>query len=247
MKYYNLILLVCIITSCAPRHIYLDETGKEISIKKSTVFENREKWVYLDQNGDRITAEEFQQKWRNKENNLVRYDYIAIDTGRIATLKEPVYSRYIVSYSKVVDKFEEITGKTFPANTIFFINYTYRDDLCSQESSNNISKHKIASRKVFFKPRLDEIRSRNKEIVFLSFYENGIHLQNSPEKPEEYFYMDKENFLRENLFLTQTFCGSFALIKPNGQTLVRNGESSLWYIEQHLKPENWEQFFPPSE
>ena len=204
------------------------------------------KQIFFDENGEEMTSRDFQERWREKDNDLVRWD-VTNDTARVATLKNPIYSRYILSYSNFVDKFEEITGKTFPANTTFLIDFTYRDDLCGHDISNYINKQNIASRKEFLKPRLDEIRSRNKEIVFLSFYEIGISLENSPDNPEEFFYKDNGNFLRENLFLTQTLCGSFALIKPNGQTLVRNGESSIWYIEQHLKPENWDQFFPPSE
>ena len=247
MKYYKLLLLVLIITSCATPHTYLDETGKEISVKKSAVFENRGNWVFLDQNRNQIPEEEFQEKWRNKENNLVRHDYIATDTGRVATLKEPIYSRYTVSYYQIVTKLKELTGKSFPDNSIFIIAYTYRNDLCSPESSNFKSKGKIASRKKSLEPFIEKIQNNNKEVVILIFYEDGISLANSPNSPEEYFYIDKGKFLRNNLFLTSTFCGSYAIIRPNGQTLVRNGEAPIRHIGQHLRPDNWDQFFPPSE
>lgn len=236
-----------IICSCAPSHSYLDETGKESSIKKSTVFENRDKWIYLDQNGKRITAEEYQQKWRNNENNLVRHDYIAKDTGRVATLFEPIYSRYVVKYIYFSKKLEEITGQEFSANTIFLLDYTYVNDLCSSSSTNLWSKHVINNRKQFTTPNKKAIEKRNPEIVIINFFEIGISLKNSPTSKKEYYFQDSENFLRRTIFLHPSLCGSFALIKPNGETLVRNGEYNADLTEQHLKPENWDQFFPPSE
>ena len=84
-------------------------------------------------------------------------------------------------------------------------------------------------------------------MVVLAFFEEGSVLANSPNSKKEYYFKDKDNFLRNSLFPGQVDCGSFALIKPNGETLVRNGESYAWYIEQHLKPNNWELFFPSAE
>ncbi len=223
MKNSFLILFICFLVSCGPF--------------KST---------FLDENGNTLTSNEFQERWREDDNNLIRWDY-KTDTGRVATLQKPRYSRYTVSHPIFTEKLVEITGKTFPENTIFLLEFTFLDDLCSEDSSNVWNKQKIAVRKKFLDPRKEEIEKRNKEIVILNFFEEGVFLTNSPDSPEEYFFMDRENFLRDNLFKTQTLCGSLALIKPNGQALVRNGEYTARDFEQHLRPENWELFFPPAE
>ncbi len=50
----------------------------------------------------------------------------------------------------------------------------------------------------------------------------------------------------ENTFLKiPTLCGSYALIKPNGQALVRNGEYRPDWLVSLLQPENWNINFSP--
>lgn len=210
---------------------------------QSASFDNRENWVYLDQNGNQINVDEFQRKWRNKDLNLVRYDYIAKDTGRVATVFGPIYSKYLVKYPEFSRNLEKITGKKFSENTIFLLEYTYTNDLCSSNSTNEWSKQVIFRRKQFTTPNKKEIEKRNPDIVILNFFEKGISLKNSPDSKNEYFFQDRENFLKTTLFTHSSFCGSFALIKPSGETLVRNGESYTIYMEKYLKPEYWEQFF----
>src|SRR5690606_3796701 len=108
MKIFKLIPLLLIIISCGtPQPASLD---------------NWENWVYKDQNGNQITLEEFRKKWGNKDNNLVRYDYIDKDTGRVASLVEPVYSRYQVKYAEFSRKLGEITGKESLKTQSFFLN-----------------------------------------------------------------------------------------------------------------------------
>lgn len=201
-------------------------------------------YIHLDENGEEITAPEYQKRWRNKENNLVRYDYIAKDTGRVASLFSPRYSKYLVKQPLFFTTIEEITGKEFPINTIFLIEYKYVNDLCSAKSTNHWNQQVIKNRKSFYTPNKEEIEKRNSEIVVLNFFEEGISLSNSPNSREEYFFQDKDNFLRSTIFRNPSFCGSYALIKPNGQTLVRNGESHTLFLEKHLEPKIWDVFFP---
>ncbi|QED37873.1 hypothetical protein FK178_09115 [Antarcticibacterium arcticum] len=177
----------------------------------------------------------------------MRWDYGTQDSGRVARLQKPLYFRHFVTYPLFADKIEEITGKTFPENTIFLLQFTFLNDLCSEFLTNEWNNTQIKFRKNFLTPRKEEIEKRNENLVILNFFEDGISLLNSPGSPEEYFYLDKNNFLRNNFFKTQTLCGSMGLIKPNGQALVRNGEYSAGEFEQHLKPENWDLFFSPEE
>src|SRR5690606_9858265 len=203
MKIFKWIPLLLIIISCGtPQPASLD---------------NWENWVYKDQNGNQITLEEFRKKWGNKDNNLVRYDYIDKDTGRVASLVEPVYSRYQVKYAEFSRKLGEITGKEFPENTIFLLEYTYVDDLCGSSSTNKWSRQVINSRKQFTTP--NKLEKRNPEIVILNFFETGISLKNAPDSRKEYYFQDIDNFLRSTIFLQPSLCGSFALVKPNGEAM----------------------------
>lgn len=85
------------------------------------------------------------------------------------------------------------------------------------------------------------------QVLYLKFFEEGITLQNNPASPEEFFYSDTENFLKNTLFQNPSFCGSFALIKPNGQVLIRNGENTAGLMADYLEPEIWNQLFPEAE
>lgn len=228
MKLFLTVFLLCFLTSCIT--------------PQSASLSNKENWVYLDQDKNQITAEDFQQKWRNKENNFVRYDYVAKDTGRVATLFEPIYSQYLVKYSTISKKLEELTGKQFSQNTIFLIEYRYVDDPCGKYT-NNWTKGTIKKRKRFTSPNKNEIEKLNSNLVVLNFFEEGISLKNNPELAEEYFFIDTNSFLRKNLFKDPSFCGSYALIKPDGETLVRNGEYSAQLMAGHLQSDIWNKIF----
>lgn len=199
-------------------------------------------YTYLDENGETLSYNEFHVKWRDRANNLVRWDYKK-DTGRVAVLKEPLYSRYDVTYPAVLKKLEAQTGKKFEAGTIFLLKYTYLNDMCSEKSTNNWNKKAITSRKKFTTPNKKQIELENKDITVLHFFEDGILLENNPASAEEYYFLDEDNFLRKNFFKNPTLCGSFALIKPDGTTLIRNGEHTAKMMAEHLQPTIWGMIF----
>ena len=200
---------------------------------------------YQDENGKSITEKEFQDNWRNKENNLSRWDYINMEGRREAKLFSPVYKIYQLDYSLFRQKLEKVTHKIFPENQVFILEYTYLNDLCSVDSSNRWSGQKIKVRKKFTNVDKENIEETPNRVV-LKFFEEGILLENSEHSPEEYFFIDKGNFLRNLIFTQPTLCGSLAIIKPNGQAILRNGEYSTQSMGDHLKPENWDLFFPPA-
>jgi len=226
MKFF-LFFLIFILASCSSQH--------------TTITYNPDEYIYLDENRNEMKSHEYLKRWRTKENNLVRWDYIAKDTGRVATLFEPSYSRYSVSYPKFLEEIKSLTGREYSKNSVFILRYFYLNDLSSP--GNNWNKYKIISRQKATSRHKKEIEKKYKNIIVLYFFEKGIQLQNSPDSKKEYLYLDGENFLRNTLFRNPSFYGSYALIKPNGETLVKNGESSLPYMEQHLKTENWDLFF----
>jgi hypothetical protein len=193
----------------------------------------------VDQNGNQRSY--YKAKEITIEEEQAHHLHIADNTGSLTRDGNSVYEPIMVDYAEIKKFLEDISGRSFE-DKIFLIEYTYANDHCSS-NNNNWDKAAIKKRKQFLKPQKKEIEKRNREVMILNIFEDGISLSNSPDSQKEYFYTDKGNFLRKNIFQNPTSCGSFALFRPNGQTLVRNGESSAWALEQHLKPETWRLFF----
>src|SRR5690606_38527241 len=218
MKKIIFLIFAFTIFSCGTNRMYLDETGKEISYKEYLNF------------------------FKDSPLTATTWNYNAPDSGRVSQIVTPQYSRYKVKYPLFKEEIEKITNRKFEIK-IFLISYDYLDDLCSHEG-NKLDKNTIARIKDNWSASRTFIENKNEDIIILNFFEEGYIISNSPNSPKEYFFIDNGNFLRENIFKTRAWCGSFALIKPNGETLVRNGEYSIIHMEQHLNPENWMQFFP---
>ncbi|HSP11613.1 MAG TPA: hypothetical protein VLO29_03725, partial [Salegentibacter sp.] len=175
--------------------------------------------------------------------NLFRWDYITEEGRREAKLFSPVYKIYVLDYPLFRQRLEKSTNRSFPLDQIFILEYTFLNDLCSINSSNRWSAQKIKERKKITNVYKENIEKTPNRVV-LKFFEEGILLGNSEHSQEEYYYLDKGNFLRNLLFPQPTLCGSMAIIKPNGQAIIRNGEYSTQSMADHLTPENWELFFP---
>lgn len=228
MKKIILFFLSLILTSCAVQN------SKNYNLQKRT---------YLDVTGTEISAEEFDaHRDTNKETAV--WNYIAPDTGHVSRTVKPLYSPLLVNYPALKKKIEELTGKTYSENVTFLLHYTYKDDLCSTLSSNNWNKRKIRQKKSYTSKAKNAIEGKYEDLIALNFFEEGINLQNQPTLPEEYYYQDSKNFLKNKIFNTPSLCGSHALLKPNGELLVRNGEYLSENMAQHLKPQNWKLFFP---
>ncbi|WP_405575994.1 hypothetical protein [Winogradskyella sp. Asnod2-B02-A] len=200
-----------------------------------------QKRIHIDEKGDTIGQSQFLEKWRNKDLGLSRWDSIGKDKKRYATLRSNLYTAGNIDYTTIKTEIEKITPLKFNDSSIIILQYYYKDDLCSSKSDNLWTKKEINSRKNFINPLIKDYRKHN--IIFISLFENGIKLNTNSKNEEEYFFLDVNNFAKENIFTSQTLCGSFAAIKPNGQILIRNGEYRVDLFEQHLKPENWSLFF----
>ena len=216
------ILIVSFFISCTTQQIYLDENGKEIS------------------------EEEFQQKWRNKNLDFTRWD-AREGNKRVAKLSGPTYEQYVISYGPFLKNLESITAQKFNDSTIFMIKFYHLDDVCSSKWSNTWNRSTIKERKQFLQPRIDKLEQDYKEVKFLQFFEDGYNLKKPMASENEYFFTDTSDFLKKTLFRNPTLCGSFALVKPNGQVLVRNGEHTIPLMARHLDKENWNLLFPAEE
>lgn len=168
---------------------------------------------------------------------------IAKDTGYVNMFNVPKYSTYLVDYNIIKNEIEIISNKKYSDSTIYIIEYRFLDDPCSNRHSNTMSKSLIFERKAFLNQIKKNIEKKYKNAVFLFFFEKKIELKNNKKSKNEYFFSDINNFFRNNLFLNPIICGSFCIIKPNGETLLRNGEYRADNMAEHLKPEIWNKIF----
>ena len=199
--------------------------------------------LYFDENQEPVSKGEFNQKWKDPENPYTRWDSIH-DGTKYIRLSSPDYEKYQISRSSLMENIEKLSGKNLSDATILLIEYKFKDDLCTSNSSNFWGPEEIRNRKNLIESQKDMVETKYPNLVLLTFFEEGIALSNRPESDEEYFFQDQGNFLRKNIFRHPSRCGSYALIKPNGQVLVRNGESMASYMAAHLEADNWTLFFP---
>ena len=201
-----------------------------------------QKKIYLDENGNEIKERIFRKKWHDKKFLLSRWDYIGENGKRYCKLKKDLYLVDSLDYLEIKTTLELTTNRKIKHNTILLIEYHYKNDLCSNSIDNRWPKDKVAGRKEFLNPQLIELKKEN--IMLVCLFETGILLQNNIKILDEYFYLDSDDFFRKKIFTNPTLCGSYALIKPNGQTLIRNGEFRPDWMANHLKSEYWKVFFP---
>lgn len=164
------------------------------------------------------------------------------DSGLVYQYNIPTYEKYLVKYNYIKNEIKDVTNQKFSDSTIYIIYYHFKDDKCSSFFTNYMTKDRIKDNKTasdFYKYNIETI----KNVKYLILFENGITLKNDLNSKNEYYFIDKNNFFRNNLFKKPTLCGSFCVIKPNGQTLVRNGEYRADWIANHLNPEIWNQIF----
>ncbi|BCY28700.1 hypothetical protein [Flavobacterium okayamense] len=197
---------------------------------------------YLDPEGKEIPKEEkIYLKDKYPDNSLSFRK--TKDSGYVYQLNVPKYSTFKVNYEFIKAEIENITDKKYNDSTIYVIEYRFLDDPCSVNHSNFMSKSLIFGRKAFLNQIKRDIEKKYNNTIFLNFFEKKIELKNNKKSKKEYFFSDVNNFFRNNLFLYPTVCGSFCLIKPNGETLVRNGEYRADSMAEHLNPEIWDQVF----
>jgi hypothetical protein len=197
--------------------------------------------IYLDETGEEISKAKYLEKWHNKDSLFSAWQYIGEDGKSYTTLEKNLYLKVVLDYNILKNNLEIIINRKVPDSSIILLEYRYKDDLCTSAWDNNWTKSEIFQRKDFVSPYRNQLKKKN--IFYIVLFEEGIVLKNSPNRKSEYFYTDKNNYFRELLFTHPTLCGSFALIKPNGQILIRNGEYRADGMAEHLKPENWNLFF----
>lgn len=164
------------------------------------------------------------------------------DSGLVYQNNVPTYEKSKVNYDFIKKEITTISNKTFSDSTIYVIYYHFIDDNCSSSFTNNMTKDKIKDDKIFSDFYKSKVES-HKNIIYLILFDYGIILKNEINSKNEYYFTDKNNFFRNNIFKKPTLCGSFCIIKPNGETLIRNGEYRVDWMVEHLNPEIWNKVF----
>lgn len=194
---------------------------------------------WIDEDGESIPEALFLEKWRTPDSDFARWDYIAKDSGRVAKAAHPKLNLYTINHPFFLDYINRITKQNLPSNTTLLIEFKYKDDFCSSNSSNKWKKTQIKNRKLYTDKWKKSTESKNPNLVYLVFHEKGILLQNS-NNATEYYFSDAEGLLRKHIFLDPTLCGSFLLSKPDGKTMVRNGENTAERIAANIDPKIWD-------
>lgn len=197
---------------------------------------------WLDPNGKAVKTKKISHLSEEYPDYAMAFRKTA-DSGMVYQFNAPKYSTYNVDYPIFKSEIEKITNKTYADSTIFLIKFNYIDDNCSDWTSNKMTEEKINQIKKVHGESINQIEKSNKHIKIIYLFENNIELKNNPNNKSEYFFSDYDNFFNKYLFINSVVCGSFGLIKPNGQVLILNGESHVNEIYQHLKPEIWNLIF----
>ncbi len=196
--------------------------------------------LYKDENGQAIDRETYFNNSRDSNLSLSSWKFID-ENGTENYTSHDKFLKGNFIYEDLIFQLEKIINRKASDNTILLLEYIYKDDFCSKDSDNKWTKRDIAHRKKYHETLRVELNKRN--ITYITLFEEGIILKNKPEKDDEYFFIDKNNYFKTLLFTQPTLCGSFSLIKPNGQTIIRNGEFDPEMMVEFLTDDNWLLFF----
>lgn len=211
------------------------------------IFQNlqaqKNKTIYIDADGKETTSSIFKKKLRNKDSLYSTWHYKDKKENLYMVLKKDLYMVGIFSYKGIKEHLEKTTQRKLKDSINIIIEFYYKNDLCSSSRNNYWTKPEVNKRKKFTNPIRDKLAKDGIELIML--FEKGMTLKNKPHQKNEYFFMDADNYFRKMLFTSPTRCGSYAIIKPNGQCIIRNGEYRADRMAKHLNKDIWQSFFKP--
>ncbi len=194
------------------------QTGQDLFFNEVTIF--------LNENGENLSKEEFQKILKDNPSNYHRWEHIENDSIRIARLI-PKKETLTVSYPTIYKAVEEITQTSLPGNPLIIIHYNFVNDLCSPASGyNNWDTLRIRRNKRFSDNLNRRIEKEYPNVIALHFFEPGIEIEPS-QILKQYFHIDHTRFFRNTLFKIPSSCGSVAIIRPGGRAVIFNGETAI--------------------
>lgn len=195
--------------------------------------------IHLDNQRNEISKADF---WSSNEQNenFSRWVYVDENNDKVHIFNQPKFIRLVGNYENYKSELEALTGKKYAKNTSFLLEYNFKDDLCTP-AEDNWNKTRTNQRKSFLDPQKASIEKSYQNVVVLNLFEEGIQLETSISN--DYFLIDQDNKFRNSLFKEPARCGAFAIIRPDGKILVRNGEHRMDYMAELMQPEIWDNIF----
>lgn len=202
----------------------------------SNIAKAQNKEYILDPNGIKST---FQFLFNKYPNNSMEFR-ITKDSGKVFQITAPRYEAFYSNYDSIKKNLPFHTKNIQKDSLTYIIQFFYKDDATFLDEKNNFLD-KSGSYVSFIKDMKRSVEKKHKNSKVFFVFEKGINISNLIK--DKSFIID-ENMIFKNYFFTKSIlCGSFLIIKPNGQSLIRNGEYRLDEMADHLKPEIWNKIF----
>lgn len=181
----------------------------------------------------------FQYLFKKYPDNSMEFR-ITKDSGKVFQITAPAYEVINSNYDTVRKILPEYPSKIKNDSLTYIIQYFYKNDHTFLDENNKFTD-KIDTYINFIKTLKRSVEKENPNVKIYHIFEEGIDISNV--KNYKYFISDKNSFFKTNFFKKSILCGSFLIIKPNGQTLIRNGEYRIDSMANHLIPDIWNKIF----
>lgn len=181
----------------------------------------------------------FQYLFKKYPDNSMEYR-ITKDSGKVFQITAPLYERKNTNYDTLKKILPEYPSKIKNDSLTYIIQFFYKNDHTFLDENNKFTD-KNDTYINFIKKTKHSIENENPNVKIYYVFEEGIDI--SIVKNQKYFINDKNSFFKINFFKKSILCGSFLIIKPNRQTLIRNGEFRIDFMANHLIPDIWNKIF----
>lgn len=202
----------------------------------STFSTAQKKQYILDIDG---SESNFQALFMKHPNNSMEFR-VKKDSGKVFQISAPKYEIYKVNHDIVLENISKIKKEIHKDSLTYLIQYFYKDDTTFLDEENNFLD-KNGSYLKFIINMKRNVEKINPNIKVLFVFEKGIDISIVGKRKS--FIIDEDLFFKNQFLKKSILCGSFLLIKPNGELLVRNGEYRLDKMAEHLNPEIWDTIF----
>lgn len=165
---------------------------------------------------------------------------ITKDSGKVFQITAPAYEIVNTNYDTIRKILPEYPSKTKNDSLTYIIQFFYKNDHTFLDENNKLTD-KNDTYINFIKTLKRSVEKENPNVKIYHIFEEGIDISNV--KNYNYFISDKNSFFKTNFFKKSIVCGSFLIAKPNGQTLIRNGEYRIDFMANHLIPDIWNKIF----
>lgn len=214
-KLYLLLFILPFLSSCGS----LDYENIDVDGQKEKALN-----VYTNMEGNSISQKEFNKKTHQKDHHFTSYLYPEEKDGQWFLHNRLIKSidTLTIDHQRLVLLLQNLTSKKLNHDSIIWLSYGFKDDFLSADhyESPYVALPVNLTDNTYF----ERLKKKYPAITFLQFFEKDIPVKNNPENAEEYVFRDQNNILRKIIFKDAANYGSSAIIKPNGEVLLLNGE-----------------------